>query len=58
MQVLIIGGGCAGIVHEMLKNPEVESIILYEIDEVSLTYHLQLMIEISLNGHSRSGQGG
>ena len=56
MQVLIIGVGYAGIVHEMLKNPEVESIILYEIDEVSLTYHLQLMIEIRLNGHSRSGQ--
>ena len=56
MQVLIIGGGYAGIVQEMLKDPEVESIILYEIDEVSLTYHLQLMIEISLNGHSRSCQ--
>ena len=58
MQVLIIGGYYAGIVQEMLKDPEVESIILYEIDEVSLTYHLQLMIEISLNGHSRSCQGG
>ena len=34
MQVLIVGGGDGGVVREVDKHPEVETIHLCEIDEV------------------------
>lgn len=33
-QVLIIGGGDGGVLREVVKNPQVESVVLCEIDEV------------------------
>ena len=35
MKMLVIGGGEVRTVNELVKNPEVESITLCEVDEVS-----------------------
>lgn len=43
--MLIIGGGDGGVLREVVKHPEVQSVEMCEIDEVSVRHpHLQLML--------------
>jgi spermidine synthase len=38
LKVLIIGGGDGGVIREVVKHPQVEEVILCEIDEVKLIF--------------------
>ena len=48
-QVLIIGGGDGGVLREVVKHPEVQSVEMCEIDEVSAEHHNILNLEARFN---------
>jgi spermidine synthase len=37
-KVLIVGGGDGGVIREVVKHPQVEEVILCEIDQVKFYY--------------------
>lgn len=47
--MLIIGGGDGGVLREVVKHPEVQSVEMCEIDEVSAEHHNILNLEARVN---------